>query len=407
MLAYSCLPETGSESGVGWRFAAEMAKVHDVWVVTQGRNQNAIERYLATKPHPALRFVYHSVPLLLDGLANGHQGIQIHYYLWQLTVCKAVARLHRETGFDVAHHTVWARYWMPSGLRNLRVPFVWGPVGAAESTPSAFIGGLPLGGKIIEAVRNAARRIARLDPALRATASRAAIALVTTPATGRSVARLGCSCVQQMPDVAFSDQELAYFRELPCAEHSTFRAICIGRLLYWKGFHLAIQAFAEFSRCHPDSELWIVNDGTERGRLERLAQRVGVRHAVRFWGKLETLREVHLKLAECNVLVHPALRESFGSVCLEAMAAAKPVICLDIGGPATQVAQSTGFLIAPHSEQAAVQGIAQSLAILYSSPQLRRELGRAGQQRAATEFSGSAVFGRLQSIYSQLRPPNG
>ena len=88
--------------------------------------------------------------------------------------------------------------------------------------------------------------------------------------------------------------------------------------------------------------MWIVNEGPFRSELEQTAARTGVPSRVKFFGQLR-YQEVLGKLAQAHVLMHPALHESFGRICLEALAAGRPVICLDIGGPASQITPETGF----------------------------------------------------------------
>ena len=109
-----------------------------------------------------------------------------------------------------------------------------------------------------------------------------------------------------------------------------------------KAFHLGLRAFAQFHRQLPESEYWIIGDGPERKGLERLARQLGVAESVRFWGWLPRPEALRL-LAECDVLVHPTLHDSGGWVCLEAMVAARPVVCLDLGGPGVQVTDETGI----------------------------------------------------------------
>jgi glycosyltransferase involved in cell wall biosynthesis len=47
------------------------------------------------------------------------------------------------------------------------------------------------------------------------------------------------------------------------------------------------------------------------------------------------------QLADGHVLVPPSLHDSGGCVCLEPMAAGRPVIRLDLGGPALEVTEET------------------------------------------------------------------
>ena len=71
--------------------------------------------------------------------------------------------------------------------------------------------------------------------------------------------------------------------------------------------------------------------GRSAARSKTLAAELGIERQVKFWGALE--RQAALaKFGECHVLVHPSLHDSGGWVCVEAMAAGRPVVCLDLGG---------------------------------------------------------------------------
>ena len=59
--------------------------------------------------------------------------------------------------------------------------------------------------------------------------------------------------------------------------------------------------------------------------------------------------------------MHPALHEGFGNVCLEALAAARPVACLDIGGPASQITPETGFAASATNPVEAMAALANFL----------------------------------------------
>jgi len=165
---------------------------------------------------------------------------------------------------------------------------------------------------------------------------------------------------------------------LPTPPEQPIRFISVGRLLHWKGVHLGLRAFAEAKL--EQSEYWIVGDGPERQRLETLATELGIKNQVHFWGSLprgETLS----KMGESHVLLHPSLHDSGGFVCTEMMGIGRPVICLDLGGPATQVTAETGIKVPATDPDRAVEGLAEAIVCLGKDPSGRSRLGQAGRKR--------------------------
>ena len=357
--AYACEPGKGSEPGVGWNLARHLAEHHEVWVLTRANSRPAIEAELARNPIPGLHFVYHDLPPWARFWKRGQRGVQLYYYLWQLTAIPLVRRLHQDVGFDVVQHVTFVKYWAPSALAFLKgVPFVWGPVGGGESAPLNFWPTLGFKGLVYEAARTLARFLGEFDPLVRLTAQRAAVALATTPETAKRLARLGAARIEVMSQVALSEEEIDALGELPPPESGPIRFLSVGRLLAWKGFHLGIVAFARSGL--EGAEYWIVGDGPERRRLEALARRLGVAGRVRFWGTLPR-QEVLRLLARVHALVHPSLHDSGGWVCLEAMAAGRPVICLNLGGPGVQVTEEAGFKVPASGFSQALEGLARSM----------------------------------------------
>ena len=138
--AYSCEPNMGSEPGVGWNIAREIAKYHQVWVITRpDESRTVIEAELQQNPIPNLHFIYFTLPFWQNSRKWGYSGgMQIHYYLWQIQAYFVVRRLHQEIGFDLIHHVTFVKYSNPSFLSLLPIPFIWGPVGGGESAPIPF-----------------------------------------------------------------------------------------------------------------------------------------------------------------------------------------------------------------------------------------------------------------------------
>lgn len=396
--AYSCEPGRGSERGVGWNVAREVAKQHEVWVLTRPDESRAvIEAELAANPIPNLHFVYFTLPFWQDSMWLGQSGaMQIHYYLWQIQAYFVARRLHQEIGFDLIHHVTFVKYSAPSLLSLLPIPFVWGPVGGGESAPPKFWKDFSLRARCYELARDIIRNIGQRDPLVGMTIRNSAVVRATTDDTAKRLYRMGASEVQIVPEVGLLDEEIAVLNKCPLPSSQPVRFISMGRLLHWKGFHLGIQAFAKANL--PDAEYWLVGDGPELDNLKRLAQDDGIAHQVKFWGRLP--REDTLeRLAESHVLVHPSLHDSGGWVCVEAMASGRPVICLNLGGPAIQVTEQTGFKVSAQEPEQVIQDIAKVMQKLAQDPDLRVQMGKSGRKLVNENFSWSVVGERLDVLY--------
>jgi glycosyltransferase involved in cell wall biosynthesis len=399
--AYHCLPGKGSEHAVGWSWALQLAQFHDVFVFTQKRFRDAIEKGLSQNPNPKLNFIYIDLSSWALFWEKGRLGFECHYYIWQVLAYFAGRKMHKKIGFDIVHHATLGRYWSPSLISLLPVPFIWGPVGGGESAPPAFWSSFSARGKVFEVSRDFARKLGECDPSVKVTARRAAIALAATEETATKLRRLGSQRVVVHPQFGMTKDERRFFAQLGTRREKPFRLISIGRMLPWKGFHLGLLAFAKLQESHPNAEYWIVNDGIEMSYLKALARRLGVEQKVTFWGKLPTIQDVYGKLAQCDVLVHPALHEAFGNVCLEALASGRPVICLDLGGPGLQVRESTGIKVAATTPEAAVEELAAAMNKLASDPELCSRMARAAQQSVEDHFDWERYGEFMVGIYEE------
>ncbi len=400
MSAYSCEPGKGSERSVGWNVVRTVAKHHQVWVLTRpDEGKEVIEAELARHPIPNLNFVYFTLPIWGGGWKWKFGAMQLHYYLWQIQAYFVARRLHRQIDFDLSHHVTFVTYSRPSFLFLLPIPFIWGSVGGGEFAPKSFWKDFSFKNKIHETVRRFACQVFEFDPFTRLTAQRSVLAKATTKDTAARVRKMGARNVEIEPAIGLLREEIALLAKCNRSSHSPVRFISIGRLLHWKGFHLGLRAFAQANL--PDAEYWIVGDGPERKKLQSLADDLCIAHQVKFWNNLpreETLN----KLGECTALVHPSLHDSGGFVCLEAMAAGCPVICLDLGGPALQVTQQTGFKVPAHTPEQAVQDLCEAIVRLTKDSDLRLRMGEAGRRRVSEVFDWEVKASHLAQQYQDI-----
>ncbi len=401
--AFSCQPNRGSEPAVGWNIARTLAKHHEVWVLTHNTdNYEVIKKEMAENPNPNLNIVFLEVSKRVKIHEMGRLGEQVNYYLWQIRAYFAAKKLHERENFDLVQHATFVKYSIPTFLNLINAPFVWGPVGGGESSPKSFAREFSAGGKTFEFLRSAARRIGEFDPFVRVAARNSTAIVAVTEETADRLRKLGAKKIKLISQCALNEEELDYFGRAAMPDDSTIRFISIGRLLHWKGFDLGLRALAK-ARIE-NAEYWIVGAGPDEKRLKALVAELGIEKKVRFCGVLSR-RETFDCLAQSHVLVHPSLHDSGSFACLEAMAAKRPVICLDLGGPAVIVGDDGGIKVPAENPPQAIEAIAEAMKLLAFDSELRTRMGEQARRRAAEEFTWEKKIEFFNELYAEIFQP--
>ena len=385
--AYACGPNHGSEPGVGWGAAMSLAAHAEVHVLTTFESRESIQSEIAAGRVPeTLRFHFYDLPGGAWWWKHGHgRGIQFHYALWQRLAGRVVRRLHKEFCFDAAQHVTFVRYWSPSCLRNSGIPYVFGPVGGADCPPRELVEAYSPRRRFKEILRHAFHWLGEHSPATRQTLRRAAHVFAATPRTMVRCKELGVpeGRLSLCQAIALSDGELKTLGSLPRPDKLVF--FTLGRLDPLKGYDFALKAFA--SARIPDSRLLLIGGGSDEERLRSLGEKLGIADRVEITGFLPRKGALDA-IAQGSVLLHPSHLDSGGTAVLESMAAGRPVICLDLGGPALLVDEMCGFKISSEPSDRIVDDIANAMKSL-SGLVLRRSMSEAARERASSAFHWS------------------
>lgn len=161
------------------------------------------------------------------------------------------------------------------------------------------------------------------------------------------------------------------------------RVVVVSRMVERKGIGNVIEAIAGL----PDVELIVaggppaerLGDDLEATRLRAVVDRLGLAERVRFLGAIGRA-EVPALLRSADVAICAPWYEPFGLVPLEAMACGIPVVATAVGGIVDTVIDGVTGLLVPPRDPAALRG---ALAALLADPAMRRQMGRAGVERAA------------------------
>jgi glycosyltransferase involved in cell wall biosynthesis len=190
-------------------------------------------------------------------------------------------------------------------------------------------------------------------------------------------------------------QELLIIRDEPVVS-------MVGRIGSWKGENLFLDMARKVAGECPQVKFLIVG-GVLEGRyyyLEDLKNRIcqmGLDKQVIVTGYREDIPAI---ISASDIVVLPSMQpEPFGLVLLEAMAAGKPVIATNLGGPQEIVQNGvTGFLV----DHTGALEMAGRVLQLLEDRGLRHRMGRAGFTRVKSEFSQQRYVEAYQQLYEEI-----
>ena len=404
--AFTCCPPgtpgfRGGEDVLGWNLLLQITKSHDTWVLTREEDRPSIEQKLQESPVPGLNFKFVKLPALLKLLLKFQGSHQLYYYIWQIKSYLVARKLHREIRFDLFHHITYANDWMVSFIGAfLPIPYMRGPGGGAHRTPKSLESEYTFGGRAWEKVRSCGQWLFRRDPLFVKGQNRAKAILVCNLDSMKAMPKKWSNKLHLFPVSGVTSEDLSIASEMR-AGAGEFQIVSAGSLLRIKGFGIAIRAFKQFVDRYPSAKLTIVGAGPEENRLRRLIQQNDLEQKVALIGSLPR-EQLMKRIAKSDVLLFPSLRDGGGTVVIEAMSAAKPVICLDIGGPGLHVTEECGIKISPTLPDETVVNIANALIQLYQNDNLRSRLGQGAYRRARDSYHWDRLGEKLMEIYADV-----
>ena len=396
LVGHACSPIHGSEPSFTWNWAWHLSALHDVWALVHPHERKAVEDFLRTHPNPKLRFIWITPSPRWDPWkpTRGERLIRLHYLLWQRAALNRAIELHRHHHFDLVHHVSWGTVSAPPLLWRLSIPFVWGPVGGAQTAPPAFRRYFGQAWRK-EALRTLRVRIACRMPSFRKAARKSDLILATNAETLRAFRLAGASELALFLDSGITSRFLPknHIQRPPKRE---LTLLWVGRLEPGKALPLALEAVASV-RDLP-LRLVVAGEGPLRAEWQELAKRLGVANQVQFLGRV-SWQEMPQLYREADVFIFTSLRDSFGTQVLEAMAHALPILTLDHQGVGCLVPKDASIKVPVQSPRETVKALGEGIRALAKNPGMRSRMGEAGWEFAKTQ-SWEQRAERIRTLYT-------
>ncbi len=403
--SFACSPLWGSEPGVGWQWLVQLARQHDVVLLTHAYFRSHLEPALA---QAGVQVDAHYFQAPAFG-AHPHRQLnsRLYYTWWQWRVRRFAQRLIQNQRFDLIHHLTWGTLRFPCFLTGLGVPLVMGPLGGGEAAPLRLFQGLPWRVRAFDYLRSLSLLWVRADPLATWGPRRSELVLCKSEDSLRALPADVRARAVVVPEIGSPEVDLSVRQRRPApppAGSKPLHLLFAGRLLGWKGVALALGAVAQLVERGTPVRLDIAGDGPLRAHLAAEIAARGLQNSVRLLGAIP--RDELLSLyGQADLFVFPSLHDSSGNVVLESLSRGLPVVCLDLGGPQLYLDASCGVVV-PTADRSRAQveaAIADAITRLLATPARLAELSRCAAEHAARQTWAAAVQGAYAHIGQRLQ----
>ncbi len=399
VLAFACEPNRGSEEGVGWNWSINLAKHHNVYVITRGQEKPFIEKYISETGLQNPKFYYFEDAGLMHFIDKKvPMGFRIYYRWWQSQIVGVAKEIIREYHIDIIHQLTYNEYRTPGKLYDMGIPFVWGPIGGGhEYNPILKEGYFRIVDVFKEIVRKKLNYRYLKDKDVVNAIEKSAEILVADPAT-YSILPKTRKYGRLLEAAYYPDRNS--IKSYANRNHEKIRLMYAGVMTPRKGLKIIIDALGESS--FRDFELIFIGEGIDCPLLKKLIKKYGIQENVRFLGKL-SYDEVNNYYDWADLFLFPSMRDTSGNVVLESMSHGTPVIALNHNGASEIITTESGDLIKIESYKQIKKDYVETIKKYFENRELLEIKGRAARERLETVYSWAHVMEVIDKVYQNVK----
>lgn len=398
-IAYSCSPFHGSEDKIGWNIPIESAKSNKVIVITKEEQRGYIEEYLRCNPLENISFHYVDIPNAYKKMFSGalYSG---RLNIWNKHALKLVKDICAKEQIDIIHQITPVEFRSIGNYGKIPgVKFVCGPVGGAEHIPTGLVQ-YAYKNIHIEIIRNIVNVVYKFFLKHGGILKNCDMLLFANRETKEYLV----DCIKDS-SVGFVESEIGISSAELLSRYRTrqemIRFLVVGRMIYRKGHQLLLDAFHSLPR-NMVYECVFVGEGTE---YEALRKRVmcdkTLSNRIFFAGNIP-YENMEKEYGKSSVLIMPSIRETTGTVVLEAMAKGLPVITIDKFGASTIVDCETGWLYTGDTKHTYIENLKSAIVECIESPEEVNRRGNNARKKAAN-FVWEKKNEHYQELYKALQ----
>lgn len=394
-IAYSCSPYQGSEDKIGWSVPFESAKTNKVFVITKTEQKEDIDRYFKGNSIKDIEFYYVDIPNICKKVFRGslYSG---RLNVWNRRALSVARQICEKNKIDVVHQITPVEFRAIGNYDRLPdVKFVCGPLGGAEQIPTG-LKSYAKGHRLVEGIRALTNQVSGMSIRMGKKLQHCDHVMFANYETCAFL-QGDKSSADVVSEIAIDPPEKPKSRK-PGISRMTF--LVAGRLIYRKGHAFLLDALERLPE-GLDYECRILGTGPEWSKLvDRCNASPKLSKHVVFVGAVPYVT-MEKEYEAADVFVMPSIRETTGTVLLEAMSKGVPVITLNKFGGALLLDEDCGWLIDGTDRETFVTTMVQALEACIASPE---EVYRKGlnAQLKSEQFTWERKSLYYQAIYDRV-----
>ena len=431
--AYACCPNMGSEQGMGWNWISNIAKICEVFVITESEYENVnsrlaenCEQYGITKEQcdrmhfyfvPAGETEEESAKIRSMCWNQGTWSFYLKYAKWQekaLAVARNIIDEQEQSGskIDIMHQLNMAGFREPGMLYKInderkklgkeRIPIVWGPMTGYGSIPFPFMlsGGLKF--TAFYSLKNTLNILQLImQPRVRKMVKYSDKLIAATPEMKNGIDKFYNVDIEHINETGcvIKNDETSFVKTF---SKEGFKVLWVGRFMYTKQLEIALKVMGQLTDLK-NIEFHIVGKGFTEEETQTMRAKAVEYAAERIchWHGQIPNSEVHKLMQESDIFFFTSIFEATSTVILEAIQNGLPIVCFDRCGFGPIVDDTIGMKIPCKSPKQAVRDFVTVINYLYHHREVLPSMS-ANCKSKRQELSWDNKMTRLMSFYKKL-----
>lgn len=397
-VAFPCNPYSGSESKIGWNIPLENSKIKEnkIIVITIRDMKNNIDNYIKKNGNVDIEFYYVDLPTCVKKVLKRLPTIKLQLYhkLVYRLIKKRIVEKYR---IDIIHQITPVEFRSIGNYYKFKnVKFIVGPVGGGEYIPVGFSYYIRKN-YIIEKIRKVLNYVSKMNLKSNKQKLKNTNIIFANNET-KEYLNLKQKINIIMPEIGLREDEIVDNSLNDCSDIITF--IVSGRLIYRKGHEFLLETLKTIPENY-DYIVKIIGDGKEYKNIQKIINKnINLKKHVKMLGNID-FSKMDYEYSNSDILIMPSLRETTGSVVLEAMAKGLPVITIKRFGAKEIIDNKSGYLYDGNSKEELIESLKNIILNCIENKELVRKKSKVCLKKA-NDFLFSKKIIYYNELYKEI-----